>query len=93
MIRTFHILSRWVIKMLNRIDRELRAGEMPSAPADDLRVIPFREWCSDKGLSYSTGRRLVANGNGPRITYLSARRIGVQVRHDREWLDGRTTKD
>jgi hypothetical protein len=78
--------------MPSKTDRELGAGEVPPAPADDLRVTPFPEWCSQKGFSISTGRRLVANGDGPRITYLSARRIGVQVRHDREWLDGRTTK-
>jgi hypothetical protein len=57
---------------------------------DDLYVTPFKKWCAQKGISYSTGRRLLASGQGPRITRLTARHFGVQRRHDREWLDART---
>jgi predicted DNA-binding transcriptional regulator AlpA len=64
----------------------------PRPSADDLRIMLFKEWCEQRGLSYPTGRRLLASGQGPRITKLSARLYGVQARHDREWLDSRTSK-
>jgi len=51
-----------------------------------LRVIPFNEWCADKGFSRATGRRLVAAGK-VKVTQLSPRRIGVREDHDREYLD------
>jgi predicted DNA-binding transcriptional regulator AlpA len=67
-------------------DGEARADAL----LDDLRVTPFPEWCKAKGFSYSTGRRLLDSGQGPKITKLTARLLGVQRRHDREWLDRRT---
>lgn len=66
------------------------SADAQSATVDDLRVTPFPEWCKAKGFSYSTGRRLLDSGEGPKITKLSARLLGVQRRHDREWLDRRT---
>jgi hypothetical protein len=54
---------------------------------DDDRVVPFREWCAEKGICVATGRRLIASGRGPKITRLSERRIGIRVRDDREWLE------
>jgi hypothetical protein len=35
----------------------------------------------------ATLRRRIADGTGPKITKISARRIGVRGRHYREWLD------
>jgi predicted site-specific integrase-resolvase len=52
---------------------------------DDFRVLPFKEWCARKGISYCTGRRLVASGKGPPVVRISARLLGVTVRDDREW--------
>jgi len=64
----------------------------PRPSADDLQIILFRQWCEEKGISYPTGRRLLAAGQGPKITKLSTRLFGVQRRHDREWCDARTSK-
>jgi hypothetical protein len=42
---------------------------------DDDHVLSFREWCARAGLSEATGRRMVARGEGPKITHVSTRRI------------------
>jgi hypothetical protein len=52
---------------------------------EDLRVIPWRVWCRDKGISVDTGRRLRESGKAPRVIQISERRIGVTVADDREW--------
>jgi hypothetical protein len=59
--------------------------------ADD-EIRPFPAWCDAADISPATGRRLKAAGEGPIITHLSARRIGVQGRHHRQWLDQRARK-
>ena len=41
------------------------------------------------GLSLITFRRMLATGDGPKITKLSPRRIGIRESHLLEWLDGR----
>jgi predicted DNA-binding transcriptional regulator AlpA len=66
------------------------AGTDHSAREDDDRVLSFREWCAKAGVSEATGRRLVARGEGPTITQVSVRRVGITGRHHREWLDRRT---
>jgi hypothetical protein len=52
-------------------------------------VFTFREWCFLNGLSERQGRRLLADGNGPAITMLSDKRIGVSRRNHRAWLASR----
>lgn len=52
-------------------------------------VHSWLEWCKLAGLSESTGYRLRISGNGPIITRLSARRIGVRHRHHLAWLAAR----
>jgi len=56
-------------------------------------VYSWLEWCRIAGLSDSTGYRLRISGNGPVITRLSARRIGVRRRHHLEWLEARKQDD
>jgi hypothetical protein len=77
-----------VLKM--PLTKSENAEASAEAQLDDLCVTPFPEWCEAKGFSYSTGRRLLQSGQGPKITKLTARLLGVQRRHDREWLDRRT---
>jgi hypothetical protein len=50
------------------------------------RDIPFLEWCGLRGISESTGRRLIRAGK-VKITDLSPCRIGVREDHDQEYLD------
>jgi hypothetical protein len=57
--------------------------------ADD-RVLALADFCEIAGFSIATLRRLIKSGDGPTITWLSARRCGVRVRHGRAWLDARS---
>lgn len=60
---------------------------------DDLdRVSSVREWRGRMGLSSSTAARILKSGNGPVITRLSDRRIGIRERDHRAWLDSRRNK-
>jgi hypothetical protein len=40
------------------------------------RINSFVEWCRRANISPATGRRLIAAGKGPTITWLSERRMG-----------------
>jgi hypothetical protein len=57
--------------------------------ADDHRVLSFRQWCELNGFSPATGRRIINAGNGPVITQLSARRIGITVANNAAWQTSR----
>jgi predicted DNA-binding transcriptional regulator AlpA len=69
------------------------AAETPSVAdrsfADD-RVLTLAEAAHLTGLSIATFRRLLREERGPAVTTLSPRRLGVRVKHLRQWLDGRT---
>jgi hypothetical protein len=65
----------------------------PQPPPDLDAVCSFRVWCRRIGVSEATGRRLLASGKGPRITWLSTRRMGVRERHHVEWLDARAASN
>jgi hypothetical protein len=54
-----------------------------------IAVLSLRETAAMIGISYVSLRRLIAQGDGPRVTNLSARRRGVRLRHALEWLDNR----
>ena len=44
---------------------------------DDDAVLTFKEWCALNGHSERQGRRILTSGNGPTVTQLSDRRIGI----------------
>jgi hypothetical protein len=50
------------------------------------RVLTFRQWCEINGLSERTGRRILASDDGPVVTQLSPRRVGITVGNNRAWL-------
>jgi hypothetical protein len=56
-------------------------------PRDLDSVGSFAEWCVRVGVSPATGRRLIASGRGPRVTWLSERRMGIRERDHITWLD------
>lgn len=53
---------------------------------DDDAVLTFKEWCFLNGHSERQGRRILTSGNGPTVTQLSDRRIGISRKHHRLWL-------
>ena len=58
-------------------------------PFDQDRVLTLSQFANNSGISLVTLRRLIARGEGPTVTKLSTRRLGIRVRHAREWLDAR----
>jgi hypothetical protein len=52
---------------------------------EDDRVLTFAEWCAVNSIAKRTGRRILANGEGPVVTQLAARRIGIRVGDNRRW--------
>jgi hypothetical protein len=60
--------------------------------ADD-RVLKFRVFAEIAGISVVTLRRCIAAQDGPIVTRLSQRRIGIRVRDGRAWLDARARSD
>lgn len=61
----------------------------PVGAADD-QIMSIRQFAALAGISVATLRRRIAFGDGPVITRLSERRLGVRLRHGREWLDMRS---
>jgi hypothetical protein len=56
---------------------------------DDDAVWTFREWCAVNGHSERQGRRILASNDGPVVTMLSDKRIGISRRNNREWQQSR----
>ena len=54
-------------------------------PLSDDQVLTFHEWIKLNSISPRNGRRILQCGDGPRVVQLSARRIGITVRANREW--------
>jgi hypothetical protein len=49
------------------------------------RVLTFAEWCALNKIGQRTGRRIIRSGNGPVVTQLSERRIGITIANNRAW--------
>jgi hypothetical protein len=52
---------------------------------DDDKVLTFAEWCKLNRIGQRTGRRIIRSGNGPVVTQLSERRIGITIANNRAW--------
>lgn len=68
---------------------ETGASQNAQADRDLDRINSFKRFCERGNFSPATGRRILASGNGPRVTRLSARRIGIRERDYLAWLDAR----
>jgi hypothetical protein len=67
-------------------------GDSPLPPADDDDIVdPLPEASRMIGFSYSTLRRVLATGKGPKVVRLSERRLGMMRRHRREWLAAKSS--
>jgi predicted DNA-binding transcriptional regulator AlpA len=53
------------------------------------RVNTVQQVAERCGLSIVALRRILATGDGPKTTQLSARRMGIRESHLLEWLDAR----
>ena len=61
-----------------------REGEL-----HDEQVLSFHQWCALNGFSPRTGRRILASANGPTVTQISDKRIGITVGNNRAWQASR----
>jgi predicted site-specific integrase-resolvase len=73
---------------LREAEQQRRQKERDRA-LDDQRVMTIDQWCQLNGFSWWTGQRLIKSGQGPKITQLSPRRIGVTVANNRKWQAAR----
>jgi predicted DNA-binding transcriptional regulator AlpA len=53
------------------------------------RILTLQQWAELNSLSYFTAKRLIAKGDGPKVTQLSQRRIGIREDHNDEWQAAR----
>jgi hypothetical protein len=65
------------------------ALSVPPALDNDNQVLNFFDWCVLNRISESTGRRILASGEGPEITKLSERRIGIRIGANKKWQAAR----
>jgi hypothetical protein len=65
-------------------ERKQRLDLLP-AMLNDNQVLTFKEWCGLNRISERNGRRILAGGDGPVVTQLTAKRIGVTVANNRAW--------
>ncbi len=56
-------------------------------------VRSFKETAAILGMSERSFRRLVSKGQGPQITRLSKRLVGVRDSHRQEYLDSKVEND
>ena len=68
----------------------LSVDASPHRPTN--RIMTFREWCARCGFSTVTGWRIVKSGDGPKVTQVSARRIGIREDHHAKWLKTRKVR-
>jgi hypothetical protein len=76
-------------KASRRPERRLMSNwsalNQPLAPSHVNQVLLFAEWCSLNRISERTGRRIIASGNGPKLTQLSSNRFGITVGNNATW--------
>ena len=62
---------------------------LPDPTDHDQRVLNFHQWCRLNNISEHTGCRILKSGQGPTLTQLSERRVGITMRANRIWQDAR----
>lgn len=63
-----------------------------SAPRPRTQIMTFREWCERNSFGSTTGWRIMKSGQGPKVTQISARRIGIREDHHAAWLKTRNVR-
>jgi hypothetical protein len=81
--------ARRLAERMHESSRESSRERDLTVPAglEDDRVLPIPVAAVVSGTSTPTLRREIKAGRGPKVTWVSARRCGIRVRHLREWLD------
>jgi hypothetical protein len=74
------------------IRTQKRKLDAPLNLLHDDQCLTFPEWCMLNGVSPRTGRRILKSPDGPVVTMLSAKRIGITVGNNRAWQASRARK-
>lgn len=61
------------------------ALDAPLATSHPNQILTFPEWCQLNRISLRTGRRIVQRGDGPIVTQLSSKRIGISIANNAAW--------
>jgi hypothetical protein len=75
-----------------RSKRKQYALDAPLSVLHDDQVLTFFEWCQLNRFSERTGRRILNGADGPKVTMLSPRRLGITIANNRAWQASRTGK-
>ena len=59
---------------------------------EDQKVLTIKQWCALNGFCYRHGRNILAGDDGPVVTRISERRIGISRRNNREWQNRRAER-
>jgi hypothetical protein len=59
------------------------------AARDDDQILSIAEWCVLNRISRRTGTRILAGPDGPIVTQLSAKRIGITRGNNAKWQRSR----
>ena len=65
--------------------KRVLALDAPLTSLADDQVLTFHEWCALNRISERTGRRILDGPDGPTVTLLSPRRVGIRVADNRDW--------
>ena len=61
-------------------------------PAHPNKILTFTQWCELNTISPRSGRRIIARGEGPVVTQLTAKRIGITVGNNARWQASRARR-
>jgi hypothetical protein len=67
-------------------DSNRRQRPLASEPR---RILTLREWAALNSLGLTNAKQIIASGEGPKVTQLSKRRIGIREDHAAEWQAAR----
>ena len=63
--------------------------QRPLASEHLHRILTVQEWAKINSLGLRSAKRIIAAGDGPKITQLSTRRVGIREDHAVEWQNAR----
>ena len=79
-------------KQRRRTKRRTRKIERQSARRalnSPDQILNFKRWCQVNDVSPRTGFRILASDDGPTVTQLAARRIGITIAANAAWQASR----
>ena len=56
---------------------------------DDQKILTVKQWAELNAISLWSAKKLMHEGNGPRVVQLGQRRIGIRVIDNARWQEQR----